>query len=313
MESIMSRADGPADAELAEKGTPLRAWLRAFRVHQWSKNVLVFVPVAMGWHQVALKGVGEAAIAALLLCGVASLAYCVNDIADIEADRAHWSKRERPFASGALSVRSGALLSGVGIPVLVICGALVSLSIGLWLAVYTAVTLAYSAGLKRVPLLDTAVIGALFTIRLVLGTLAAQLALSPWLLTFSMFFFFSLATAKRHTELLRAGQTSSGPIEGRGYNVEDKEVTFAFGIVASVASVLIMVIYLIDDVLPLSFYPRPEWLWAVPAAVFLWVGRVWLLAHRGAMNDDPVVFALRDRVSLFLGAVVAVAFVLALL
>ena len=313
MEAIASRSDAATKAGFVGKAVSLALWLRAFRIHQWSKNALVLVPAVLGWHQVTPRGVGEAVVAMLLLCGVASLAYCVNDIADVEADRAHWSKRGRPFASGALSIRSGAVLSGLGIPALVICGVLVSPSIGLWLAVYTSVTLAYSAGLKRVPLLDTVIIAALFTIRVVLGTAAAQLLPSPWLLTFSMFFFFSLATAKRHTELLRAGQTSSGSIEGRGYNVEDKEVTFAFGIVASVASVLIMVIYLIDDVFPLSFYARPEWLWAVPVAVFLWVGRIWLLGHRGAMSDDPVVFALRDRVSLSLGAVVATAFVLALL
>ncbi|MGD1015329.1 MAG: UbiA family prenyltransferase [Roseiarcus sp.] len=313
MEAIALRSEAHTKAEFVGNAVSLAVWFRAFRIHQWSKNALVLVPAVLGWHQVTPRGVGEAVVAMLLLCGVASLAYCVNDIADIEADRAHWSKRDRPFASGALSVRSGALVSGLGIPALVICGVLVSPSIGLWLAVYTSVTLAYAAGLKRVPLFDTVIIAALFTIRIVLGTIAARLLPSPWLLTFSMFFFFSLATAKRHAELLHAGLTSTGPIEGRGYNVEDKEVTFAFGIVASVASVLIIIIYLTEDVFPLSFYPRPEWLWAIPVAVFLWVGRIWLLAHRGAMTDDPVHFALRDRVSLYLGAVVVVAFVLALL
>jgi 4-hydroxybenzoate polyprenyltransferase len=190
---------------------------------------------------------------------------------------------------------------------------IVSPAVGICLIAYTAITLAYSFGLKRAPMLDTVIIGALFTTRIILGTVAAHLAPSAWLLTFSMFFFFSLATAKRHTELLRAGETSSGPIKGRGYNVEDKEVTFAFGITASVASILILVLYLVEDVFPHSLYAQPDWLWAAPVAIFLWVGRIWLLAHRGFMNEDPVVFALGDRVSLYLGVVVAAAFVLALL
>jgi 4-hydroxybenzoate polyprenyltransferase len=309
----MSRLDSTAKAALIEKSNSLNAWIKAFRIHQWSKNALVLVPIALGLHLVTPSGIAAAVVAMLLLCANASLTYCVNDILDIEADRAHWSKRNRPFASGALSVREGALVCGIGIPLVIAVGAIVSPTIGVWLAVYAAVTLAYSFRLKRVPLLDTVVIASLFTIRIMLGTVAAHLPPSAWLLTFSMFFFFSLATAKRHTELLRAGETSSGPIEGRGYNVEDKEVTFAFGIVASVASILIIVIYLVEEVFPRGQYAQPNWLWVAPVAIFLWVGRIWMLAHRGAMTDDPVVFALRDKVSLCLGALIGIALVLALL
>ena len=309
----MSRSDGRVKALPAWRPGSFASWLKAFRIHQWSKNALVLAPVALGWHLVTVAGAEAAVVAMLLLCGVASLTYCVNDIADIEADRAHATKRNRPFASGALSIREGLTVCGFGIPALIICGAVISPAVGVWLVAYTAITLAYSFGLKRVPILDTVIIGALFTVRIILGTVAAHLAPSAWLLTFSMFFFYSLATAKRHTELLRAGETSSGQIKGRGYNVEDKEVTFAFGIVASVASILIMVLYLVDDVFPRALYAHPEWLWAMPLILFLWVGRIWLLAHRGSMADDPVVFALRDRVSLCLGAIIAIAFVLALL
>ena len=313
MKEVMSRLDAPAKAAFAIKPGSLAAWRKAFRIHQWSKNALVLAPVALGWHFLTAAGAGNAVVAMVLLCGVASLTYCVNDIADIEADRAHPSKRNRPFASGALSVRDGIAVCAVGIPALIICGAIISPAAGLWLAAYTVITLSYSFGLKRIPMLDTLIIGGLFTVRIMLGTVAAHLPPSPWLLTFSMFFFFSLATAKRHTELLRAGETSSGPILGRGYNVEDKEVTFAFGIVASVASVLILVLYLVEDVFPRSLYAHPDWLWVMPGAIFLWVGRIWLLAHRGAMADDPVVFALRDRVSLCLGGLIGASFLLALL
>lgn len=309
----MAPSNAPAKVLIEKKPGALAAWLKAFRIHQWSKNLLVLAPVALGWDGVTASGIVGALIALVLLCGLASLTYCVNDIADIEADRAHVSKRNRPFASGALAVRDGVWVCAIGIPLFLIGGALISPLVGIWLAAYAALTLAYSFRLKRVPMLDTMVIGALFTIRIILGTVAARLAPSAWLLTFSMFFFFSLATAKRHTELLRAGETSTGPIKGRGYNVEDKEVTFAFGIAASVASVLIIVLYLVEDVFPRALYAHPNWLWATPFAIFLWVGRIWLLAHRGAMADDPVVFALRDRVSLILGAVLGAAFLMALL
>lgn len=309
----MTVAKARSETIAAGKANSIRSWLRAFRIHQWSKNALVLAPVALGWHLVSAKGVMSAILATVVLCGIASLTYCVNDIADIESDRAHSSKRNRPFAAGALSVRDGVIACGLGIPALIACGAAISPRVGTWLATYVAITLAYSFRLKRIPMLDTVVIGMLFTIRIILGTVAADLPPSAWLLTFSMFFFFSLATAKRHTELLKAGETSSGPILGRGYNVEDKEVTFAFGIVASVASILIVVIYLVEEVFSKSLYLHPDWLWIAPIALFLWVGRIWLLAHRGQMADDPVVFALRDRVSISLGTLMAGAFALAIL
>jgi 4-hydroxybenzoate polyprenyltransferase len=167
-----------------------------------------------------------------------------------------------------------------------------------------------------VPVLDAFTIGTLFTLRLMLGVAAARLAWSAWLLTFSMFFFFSLTMAKRHTELLRMGETAPGDqgvAHGRGYASSDKDITFAFGVCAAMASILILALYLIDEVFPAALYSLPGFLWLGPAAVFLWVSRIWVLAHRGRMNDDPVVFALTDKVSLALGVVVAAGFVLALL
>jgi 4-hydroxybenzoate polyprenyltransferase len=266
----------------------------------------------LGLTQVTASGWLAAFIAMLLMCVVASLTYFLNDIADISADRRHPTKSRRPFASGSLKVRDGLLVTGVGLPLALLGGFLVSPGVGGCLAAYVAVTSLYSFGLKRIPLLDTFVIACLFTLRIGLGIVAADLVPSSWLLTFSTFFFFSLAVAKRHTELLRAaGGSMRGQIEGRGYHVEDKEVTFAFGIVSSVASVLIVVIYLVQEVFDRGLYAHPAWLWVAPAAIFLWTGRIWLLAHRGLMRDDPVVFALTDRVSLTLGAILAIAFVLA--
>jgi 4-hydroxybenzoate polyprenyltransferase len=183
---------------------------------------------------------------------------------------------------------------------------------------YLVVTLAYSFGLKRIPLLDVTVIAVLFTLRLALGMTAAGLPWSAWFLVFSMFFFFSLAIAKRHTELLRTaqsgdGETASGKVHGRGYHVEDNDVTFAFGVCGSFASIVILVLYLMEEVFARGQYANPEWLWVTPVTIFLWTGRIWLLAHRGQMTDDPVIFALRDRTSMALGAVIALSFGLALI
>lgn len=301
----------PIERIFTEHRQPFAAWWKALRPHQWAKNALVFIPLALGWTQVDGGDILSTVLAAVLLCAIASLTYCVNDIADLAADRRHWSKRKRPFAAGRLPVRDGMAAAALGIPLLLIAGTLISVGVGLGLLAYVAITLAYSFGLKRVPILDTFVIAALFTLRLLIGTEAASLAPSPWLLTFSMFFFFSLAIAKRHTEILRAAEKATGKIGGRGYHVEDREVTLAFGIASALASILIMVNYLMDEVFTRDVYASPVFLWAVPAVIFLWISRVWLLSHRGLMTDDPVIFALKDRLSLGLGVIVLLSFVLA--
>ena len=310
--SRVEKLGTPIERVFPERQQRVAAWWKALRPHQWAKNALVFIPLALGWTQIDRGDILSTLLAAILLCAIASLTYCVNDIADLSADRRHWSKRKRPFASGRLPVRDGMVAATLGIPLLLVAGTLISVGVGLGLLAYVAITLAYSFGLKRVPILDTFVIAALFTLRLLIGTEAAGLMPSPWLLTFSMFFFFSLAIAKRHTEILRAAEKATGKIGGRGYHVEDREVTLAFGIAAALASILIMVNYLMDEVFTRDVYASPVFLWAVPAVIFLWISRVWLLSHRGLMTDDPVIFALKDRLSIGLGAIVLLAFVLAI-
>ena len=287
-------------------------WLKAFRPHQWAKNLIVLVPVALGWRDVTLEGLLRTLVMVGLLCLVASLTYLVNDMADLASDRKHWSKRRRGFASGAIPVRDGLLVVGGILPVACIAAMLVSPAAGLCLLFYVAVTLGYSFGWKRIPLFDTFIIGLLFTIRILIGIAAADLVPSAWLLTFSMFFFFSLALAKRHTEILRAAEHGLQKLEGRGYQVGDESLTLAFGSAASMASIIIVVLYLVEEVFARQIYHTPAWLWVAPIAIFLFSCRIWALSHRGRMTDDPVAFALRDNVSLGLGALVAVAILLAL-
>jgi 4-hydroxybenzoate polyprenyltransferase len=247
-----------------------------------------------------------------LLCVVASLTYLVNDMADLAADRKHWSKRRRPFASGAIPVRDGLLVVGIALPVACLLGLWISPLAGVCLVSYVVVTLGYSFGWKRIPLFDAFIIALLFTIRILIGIAAAKLAVSAWLLTFSMFFFFSLALAKRHTEILRAAEHDLQKLEGRGYQLSDDNLTLTFGISASMASIVIVVIYLVEEVFARDIYSTPAWLWMAPISIFLFTCRIWALAHRGRMTDDPVAFALRDRVSIGLGLFVAVAILLAL-
>lgn len=289
-----------------------RRWAGAARPHQWSKNLLVLAPIALGWPQLTPAGLFQALAATALLCLLASLTYIVNDVSDVEADRRHPTKRNRPFASGDLALRDGLLVAGAGIPIVLAAGWLISPAVGACLGVYTATTLAYSLGLKRAPLLDVFLIGVLFCVRVALGVAAASLEWSAWLLTFSIFFFFSLGLAKRHTELIGAAAAGVDEIPGRGYRAQDKDLTLVFGVSSMMAATILVVLYLVEEVFPLGAYAEPRWLWAAPALLFLWSSRVWLLANRGQMNDDPVVFALRDRISLALGGLLLATFLLAL-
>ncbi|RJF70780.1 UbiA family prenyltransferase [Rhodopseudomonas palustris] len=302
----------PVECSFDDRPAPRTAWLRALRPHQWAKNLIVLVPLALGWRDVTLTSLLTTLIVMGLLCVVASLTYVVNDLADLTADRRHWSKRRRPFASGAIPVRDGLLAVGVLLPIACAAILLVAPLAGVCVLFYVAVTLGYSFGWKRIPLFDTFIIALLFTTRILIGIAAAQLAPSAWLLTFSMFFFFSLAMAKRHTEILRAAEHDMKKLEGRGYQAGDESLTLAFGTAAGMASIVIVVIYLVEEVFARQVYNTPAWLWVAPIAIFLFICRIWGLSHRGRMTDDPVAFALRDRVCLGLGVCVAVAIVLAL-
>jgi 4-hydroxybenzoate polyprenyltransferase len=177
---------------------------------------------------------------------------------------------------------------------------------------YLVLTLAYSYGLKRVPLLDVVIIGALFTLRIVMGAEVLGIAHSPWLLSFAFAFFLSLALAKRHAEVMAATANYAEEIAGRGYRGADWPITLTFGVGIGLVSVVIMLLYMANDAAPSGFYHQTGWLYAIPALLTIWLMRIWLLSHRTVLYDDPVVFALRDLVSLGLGVTVAILFYLAL-
>ena len=307
------RLDKPVEIELDTGSTSLRAWRKGLRLHQWSKNILVFVPLVLA-HELTDVWAWAKVLTGFLCMGImASATYLVNDLADLSSDRRHRSKQFRPLASGALPIRSALLVIGPMIVVSLGVMAWLSPAAALCLVVYAGFTLSYSLRLKRVAMLDITILGLLYTIRLIMGQILAAAPGSTWLLTFSMFFFCSMALTKRHSEIEVASASGLTELRGRGYRVKDAPLTLSMGVAFSAASILIVVLYLTGEAFPSGLYRHPHRLWVVPILLHLWLARVWLLAHRGEMNDDPVAFALRDRFSILLGVVLGATFVAAVI
>lgn len=270
------------------------AFLRALRVHHWSKNLLLFLPMLLA-HRIADASLWPRLAAAFLSFSIcASGVYLLNDVLDVEADRQHPIKRDRPFASGALPLWIGLAL----FPVLAAIALAIALYAGrpflAYLVLYGLATAAYSAYLKHIPNVDVIVLAGLYTVRIMAGGVAAEVPISPWLLGFSVFLFLSLALAKRCAELVRAGGAA------RGYLPIDLEQLFLFGTVSGYLSVLVFALYINSPDVG-TLYRSPRLLWLVCPLLILWINRVWLLTRRGRMAEDPVVFALRDPVSYALG------------
>lgn len=297
-------------ADFGRKGLALPL-VKSLRLQQWAKNVLIFVPLILaGKFQSA--DAWTACILGFISFGLlASATYLVNDVRDRPFDRLHWTKRVRPIANG--EVPAGAALAAAAVVGAASLGLAAGVGRGafLTLAIYAALALLYSIRLKRVPMLDVLVIALLFTLRLVLGIQLAKVAASPWLLVFSMFVFLSLSLGKRYTEVERARALGRERIAGRGYLAKDGPMLFGLGLATGVGAVLIMILYLLNEGFAAGFYKSPMLLWALPAVLFLWVGRYWLVAGRGALDDDPLEYAVKDRVSLALGAAMAAIFVVA--
>ena len=278
----------------------LRATFKALRPHQWAKNVLVFVPLA-GAHRLGdVESVKQALFAFLAFGLCASSVYLLNDMLDLNEDRQHPKKCKRPFASGSLSLLAGFLL----IPLLLVAAVLISaglpLKFCLVLAVYYILTVAYSFGLKRVVLMDIITLAGLYTIRIVAGAMAINVVLSFWLLLFSVFLFLCLALVKRYAELDALQRQNKLKAVGRGYHIDDLPILQSFGIASGYLCVLVLALYINSpDVVLL--YRHPHVIWFLCVLVLYWINRVWLKTHRGNMHHDPVIFALKDRVSLAVG------------
>lgn len=298
-------------AVIPRKPVGVKMIAKALRLHQWAKNALVAVPLVLGGKAFDPSAWTTVAIGLVLLGILASSTYLLNDLWDLDDDRKHWSKKHRAFASGRLPIAFGLVAAPAGIMVALAGAALINAATFMAFSAYLAVTLAYSLRLKRIMILDAFTLASLFTLRLVIGIAISGVPASPWLLVFSMFLFTSLSLAKRHTEILRVVESGAAHASGRGYVAADGPVLIALGAASGCSAVLVMVLYLINEAFGAGYYSTPAALWAFPCALFLFLGRIWVYSGRGELNDDPVVFAVKDKASLVLAAAMAAAFMVA--
>lgn len=276
------------------KGHNWRPYVKALRPHQWAKNLLILLPM-LASHQ--FEALGTALVAMLAFSLIASCVYILNDLVDLPADRAHPRKRRRPFASGMVQVREGLVMAaGLAGTALLLTLALTSPAFLGVLALYFAVTFAYSFWLKRKLLVDIITLAGLYTARILAGSAATGIVLSPWLLAFSMFLFFSLAAIKRQGELVDMERRGKSVSAGRGYFTEDLPVLRAMAVASGQAAVLVFALY-VNSPAVAELYDMPELMWLVCAVLFYWLSRMVVITHRGFMDDDPIVFAIRDRIS----------------
>lgn len=290
-------------------GFPVRAMIRACRPHQWVKNLLILLPVLTA-HD--LSRLPEALLALLCFSLTASAIYIINDLVDLPSDRLHPRKRARPFAAGDLDMVQGLALS-TGLLLVSGLTAILLLPVAFMLTLlgYLIFTLGYSFWLKRKMMADVIGLASLYTLRIVAGGTATGILLSPWLLVFSMFVFFALATIKRQAELEDLGRRGEGEVAGRNLVVADLPILQAMSISAAQAAVLVFAFYSQDPHVQGTF-GKPNLLLFVCPVLFFWLGRMQLLTRRGHMTDDPIVFTFRDRVSLLCGVLMLAIFVLAI-
>jgi 4-hydroxybenzoate polyprenyltransferase/phosphoserine phosphatase len=280
---------------LVTNAKSVKPYIKALRLHQWLKNTLVFLPMLAAQHldnETFLLSL----LAFICFSLVASSVYVLNDLLDLAADRAHPRKKNRPFACGSIPIAHGTWMAAG----LLLLGGLLAVSISLSfllaMVAYYLLTTAYSLHLKRRIVIDICVLAGLYTARIIAGSIATDIPLSVWLLAFSVFFFLSLAAVKRQAELIDSADRGSLKASGRGYHVDDLPIISMIAIGAGYVSVLVMTLY-VNSPAVVELYAHPEVLWGVCAVLLYWITRTVMVAHRGHMHDDPVVYAAKDRIS----------------
>lgn len=288
----------------------LRTWVKAMRIYQWAKNLLVFVPLLAAHRVLEPEALVQATVAFLAFGLCASGVYLLNDLLDLSSDRQHSRKCKRPFAAGDLPVLQGLFAAVVLTVVSFILAAWCGWKFALVLLGYWLLTVSYSLHLKRLVMIDVILLAALYTVRIIAGAAAIGAPLSFWLLSFSMFIFLSLALLKRYTELHAAQAAGKGGASGRGYDTMDLPLIESLGAAAGYIGVLVLALY-INSPESLTLYHQPKLLWLLCPMLLYWVSHMWMVAHRGGMHDDPIVFAASDKASLVVICLCAIAVVLA--
>jgi 4-hydroxybenzoate polyprenyltransferase len=307
-----------ASADLAQKAADLceveqvfpakalgfSVWSRVLRVHQWLKNLLLFVPILAAHQLISVDTWTSLIIAFFSFSLCASSVYITNDLLDLESDRQHPRKRNRPFASGLVPAWMGVASAPVLLLVSLWLGSYVGGGFFPWLIFYFILTGAYSWGLKRLVLVDCLTLTMLYTLRIVAGAAAVNQSLSFWLLAFSVFLFLSLTFVKRYAELEIQVLSGKEKVYGRGYYKSDASLIQTMGITSGYASVLVLTLYLNSEAV-VKLYKFPEFVWGVVPVMLFWISWMWMQAHRGKMHDDPLVFAVKDKAGLFAGLLFA--------
>jgi 4-hydroxybenzoate polyprenyltransferase/phosphoserine phosphatase len=293
--TLLKKTQCPPERVFSAPKATWQVWLKALRPHQWAKNVLIFLPLVLSHQLFDLNIFSLALLAFIAFSLVASSGYILNDFLDLAADRAHPSKRHRPFAAGLIPIRYGFPLFAA----LICFSFLVSLlmlplAFTCMLALYLLITITYSFYLKQKLIVDVLVLAGLYTHRILAGSLAVAVPTSSWLLAFSMFIFMSLAFLKRYVELLH--MTGDKRLKNRNYEIDDIEMIASMGPTSGYIGVLVFSLYVSSEKVSL-LYSSPFILWLICPILLYWITRVWFLAHRRQMLDDPVQFALTDRIT----------------
>lgn len=288
----------------------LSAWFIALRVHQWLKNLLLFVPLLAAHQFDNFQSFATLTLAFISFSLCTSSVYIINDLLDLESDRRHPRKKNRPFASAKLPILLGVVVAPILIGSSFTLGAIVGENFLVILLLYLSLTVAYSLVLKRLVLVDCLTLATLYTVRIISGAAAASISLSFWLLAFSVFIFYSLALVKRYAELKVQIQEGKSFAHGRGYLVSDAPLLQVLGISSGYMSALVLALYVRSEDI-ISLYAQPLAIWLVLPILLFWVSWVWLKAERGEMHDDPIVFAAKDKVSLVVAALTVIVFVCA--
>jgi len=273
--------------------TLVKTILRTMRIHQWVKNTLLLVPLITSHQFLDRHLLARVATAFLAMGFCASFVYVINDLADLDADRMHPSKRDRPLARGDLSIAAGFLVSPALLAMGLGLSCLLPRMASLMLLSYTMIAIAYTVCLKRKLMADVVTLSLLYTIRIVVGGAAVSVLVSPWLLAFSLFFFLSLAFSKRVTEMLRIAATDTASVAGRGYYVPDMSALTSLGTGSGYLACVILSLY-INSASVRTLYRHPGWLWLLLPLLLNWIGRNWIITMRGRMSDDPLIFLCRD-------------------
>lgn len=273
----------------------IKTLIKGLRVHQWTKNLLLFLPIIMAHQFTDVNLLGSVLWAFISFSFCASAVYILNDLLDIETDRKHPSKKTRPLASGMMSVQTSVLLiflfllTSVFISIKVLSTAFL-----LILIIYMILTTAYSIILKQIMLIDVMVLGGLYTLRITAGSIASRVDVSSWLLVFSMFFFLSLAFMKRYADLILMKQNNYDEIAGRGYHIDDLDIVQKSGITSGFVAMLVLALYINSEHV-IELYKSPILIWFMIPVLFYWLMRMWMVANRGKMTDDPIIYAMRDK------------------